>query len=97
MKCHAGGFTGLQHALCEWLSVEGISGGVKQVAQDDGSIHYVARRQNHGVSHQRVHQRVCCNKDKTYILETVGTSDCGKAKAKKVSIENPKCEFYRFH
>lgn len=54
--------TWLQHALCQGLSVEGVCGRVEQVAQDDGSIHDVPRWQNHRVSHQCVHQRVCYNK-----------------------------------
>lgn len=56
---HCGGFTWFQHALCERLPVEGVSGGVEQMPQDDGSVHDVPRGQNHGVGHECVHQRVC--------------------------------------
>lgn len=32
------------------------------MAQDDGSVHDVARGQHHRVSHKCVHERVCYNK-----------------------------------
>lgn len=35
--------TRLQHALGEVLSVEGVSGGVEEVTQDDGTVHDAAR------------------------------------------------------
>lgn len=64
VKGHHGGVaTWLQHALCEWLSVEGVSRGVEQVAQDDGTVHDVPRGQYHRVSHQCVHQRIYHNTD----------------------------------
>ncbi len=59
-RCVVG--TWFQHALGERLSVEGVSGRVQEVSQNDGSIHDVARGKLHGISHESVHQGVCLDR-----------------------------------